>query len=229
MIVGTTGIGKTAAAVQLAARWNAPVVSLDRVQCFPELATTSGRPTARELAGTARLYLDNRTIAQGELTVFEAYTRLRRLLRTLSTYHPAVILEGGSISLTTLLMTGENAPPGATFELMMGDVDAPAYRARLHARVVRMLTVRPSLIDEFAHAWRYRELRGFIASIVGFDALVAWHSRRESVTSGFVLSSEDRSVLIDRITDAHLAYAREQTKSLRALENVQLACSRSLP
>ncbi|MEV7627722.1 isopentenyl transferase family protein [Actinoplanes sp. NPDC089786] len=43
LIVGPTGVGKTDRAIELARKVDAPIVVLDRVQCYAELAVGSAR------------------------------------------------------------------------------------------------------------------------------------------------------------------------------------------
>ncbi|WP_189136012.1 isopentenyl transferase family protein [Wenjunlia tyrosinilytica] len=100
LVLGPTGVGKTARSVQLASRYACPVVVLDRVQCHPRLAVGSGRPTARELRGTPRLYLDDRPVAQGVISAPEAVDRLMEALKRMWDRDISrVVLEGGSISI----------------------------------------------------------------------------------------------------------------------------------
>lgn len=76
LIFGPTCTGKTSTAVALAQQTGLPVLSLDRVQCCPQLSTGSGRPTVEELKGTSRLYLDDRPLVKGIIAAKQAHERL---------------------------------------------------------------------------------------------------------------------------------------------------------
>jgi adenylate dimethylallyltransferase len=217
LITGVTGAGKTGESIRLAAELRAPVVVIDRFQCFPELATTSGRPTTAELAGTQRVYLDDRRVSDGELAAGEAFTRLRRLLRALGTSHHTVILEGGSISLLSSMKASGMLDSGVSVRLMARDTEDLAYVAAVHARVTNMLTIGPTMMDELAHAWRFRVQRSFVASICGLDVILAWSRTRNRPVQGYVHTPDDIAELTEATTTAHLDYARRQMKCLSEL------------
>ena len=58
IILGPTSVGKTSRSIVLAKESKSPVIVLDRVQIYQELATGSGRPLIDELEGTTRTYLE---------------------------------------------------------------------------------------------------------------------------------------------------------------------------
>lgn len=71
VIAGPTGVGKSAAASELARRTGAPVVVADRIQCFTDLATTSARAGA-DVPGIRRVWLCDRTVADGDYPATQA-------------------------------------------------------------------------------------------------------------------------------------------------------------
>jgi adenylate dimethylallyltransferase len=217
LITGVTGAGKTGESIRIAAGLRAPVVAVDRFQCFPELSTTSGRPTAAELAGTQRIYLDERRVSDGGLAADEALTRLRRLLRVLGADHHDIILEGGSISLLSLMKTSGMLDSGVTVRLMAHNADDLAYAAALRARVTKMLTTGPTMLDELADVWRFRAQRSFVASICGLDAILDWSRMRNRPVRDYAHTPDDIAELTEAVTTAHLDYARRQLKSLAEL------------
>ncbi|MET0134112.1 MAG: isopentenyl transferase family protein, partial [Kibdelosporangium sp.] len=91
------------------------------------------------------------------------------------------------------------------------------YVAAVRARVTNMLTVGPTIMDELAHAWRFRVQRSFVASICGLDALLAWSRTRGRRVQGHVHTPDDIAELTEVLTTAHLDYSRRQLKSLSEL------------
>ncbi|WP_243744881.1 isopentenyl transferase family protein [Streptomyces hainanensis] len=176
IIAGPTGIGKSAAATELARATGAPIVVADRIQCFPELATTSAR-AGGEAADVERIWLAERAVADGDFAVADALEALIGTLRGLRERHPFVIVEGGSISL--LWDFAELLPElgfRATVRLMH-IADRREYVAGLTRRARGMLVpegAATSAIEELAIAWKSVEQRSFVASINGFKGILEW-------------------------------------------------------
>ena len=58
VLVGPTGVGKTAIAVELCLRFGGEIVGADSVQVYRELDIGSGKPTAAELRGVPHALID---------------------------------------------------------------------------------------------------------------------------------------------------------------------------
>jgi hypothetical protein len=143
-----------------------PVVVADRIQCFSDIPVVSSRPGP----DCNRVYLDSRTIPQGDLPADEAYALLLRTLRRLAPRHRVVLLEGGSISLLTLLFADLER---VDFELHADVLHiGPDVEQRSRNRVFDAL--ERGLLEEFGRAWRHVGQRDFVTSIAGFDVLVEW-------------------------------------------------------
>ncbi|WP_433573671.1 isopentenyl transferase family protein [Streptomyces sp. CA-251247] len=102
LVLGATGLGKTRLSVALARVYGGcPVLVLDRIQCYPELAIGSARPTSDTLRGTTRLYLDDGPLSpHGPIAAVPGIDRLLlRLRQGLEDGTRALVIEGGSISL----------------------------------------------------------------------------------------------------------------------------------
>jgi adenylate dimethylallyltransferase len=213
LIVGPTGVGKTARAHSLASTIGAPVVALDRFQIFDELATGCGRPTPAEMGDTPHVYLTERRAADGELPAAEGYDLLAGIVDALSQDHGDIVLEGGSISLCALVFRrGLLGQYDIQVEQLTVE-DERAHRRRVRARVHDMLTARsgrPSMVEELSWAWDRPQELAFVETICGYGA-IASHCRSVG-ESPHALARRPASVaLIDAVAEAHLAYAREQT------------------
>lgn len=173
-ILGATGTGKTAVATAAARRLDAPVVVLDRIQCFTDIPTTSGRPPDTETAGITRLYLGRRRITDGDFPAADAHVALLAALRDLAKHHDLVLVEGGSMSLLAHL---HNHMPEFNHQWHTSVIPIPGdYVDVTRRRVIRALRSAHgrSCVDEFRAAWAHTDHRGFVASICGFDSLLAW-------------------------------------------------------
>lgn len=211
--MGPTGVGKTDRSVLLARRLGAPVVSVDRFQIFPELATGTGRPTSTELAGTQRYFLGERTVADGELTTAAAYSKFIRVVECLSRRHRRIVLEGGSISLLSLLFElGFMHRVRADVELM-GVADWPSYRRRVSQRVVQFLAgsgERRSMLAELSQFWCKPEQLAFVQTIVGYDVLTQY-CRRRGIGPDELMGKPLDSELVAALVQSHVDYAHQQT------------------
>lgn len=174
LIAGPTGVGKSAAATDLARVTGAPVVVADRLQCFTDLATTSARAGA-EVPGVHRHWLGDRTVADGDLSAAEAADTLVRLVEKLGARHRFVIVEGGSISLLRELSARRATLPWRLTVRLLPLPDRCDYVAALTRRAREMLVPPPpdrGLLDELAALWQDPQQRYFAASVNGFEAVL---------------------------------------------------------
>jgi cytochrome P450 len=217
LLLGRTGVGKTARATSLARVWGVPVVVLDRFQVFAELATGTGRPTALETQGTHRVYLDSRSLAQGELTPDESLKCLERVLNSQRCAVQTLILEGGSLSLCTLLADSGLLDNHDVEVEHLDPSDTPTYRERVLSRVRGMVLCEGvSILDELQAVWADPPCRAFVATIAGYDAAIAC-CMRWNRTPRELLGADSIDEVVESITAAHLAYADRQALFLRAV------------
>lgn len=229
LVVGPTSTGKTALSIQLASRWSAPVLVLDRIQAYAELSVGGGRPSVDELGGTTRVYLVEQRVVDGELTAVEALKLLVLRLGLLGSAHDALILEGGSLSLLWELTRGDWVLGDECTVTHLTFDDEKAYRARLSARIREMLSPSsggPSLLSELATLWRDERTHRFVRSICGYDAVLEWcrdHRISPTEVDQVGQQPENLRALHDRVLESHFAYGlkqrREQAEIVRHLES----------
>lgn len=174
LIVGPTGVGKSAAATALARTTGAPIVVADRLQCFTELLTTSARAGA-DVPGAHRYWLGDRTFADGDLGAVDATDSLVRLVDRLGRQHPSVIVEGGSVSLLRELTARRAELPWRARVQVLPVPDRVSYVHALTRRAYTMLTPDApdrSLLEELAALWRDPGQRWLAASVNGFEAVL---------------------------------------------------------
>lgn len=174
LIAGPTGVGKSAAATELARQADAPIVVADRLQCFTDLATTSARAGA-DVPGVRRHWLGDRTFADGDLSATDATDALVETVERLAERHRLVIVEGGSISLLRELCA---RLPELSWQLTVQVLPLPdrdEYLAALTRRARAMLSPDPpgpGLLEELAALWRDPRQRWLAASVNGFEAVL---------------------------------------------------------
>ncbi|MEV6485875.1 isopentenyl transferase family protein [Streptomyces sp. NPDC051576] len=172
LIAGPTGVGKSAAATELARTTGAPIVVADRLQCFTDLATTSARAGA-EVPDVRRHWLGDRTFADGDLSAAAATDALVGLVTRLGPR--PVIVEGGSISLLRELAARVAGLPWRLTVRLLPLPDRAVYVAALTRRAREMLAPAApgrSLLDELAALWRDPGHRLLAASVNGFEAVL---------------------------------------------------------
>jgi hypothetical protein len=218
LITGPTTTGKTARAVELAARTGASVIAVDRIQCHSALSVGSGRPSAEELRSTHRIYLCDRPVADGELPPALANDLLHGIVESLVQRDSLVILEGGSISLLHAIYEDHT---WATYQWSYERLDLAApnvFRTKAQARVRRMLArgARPSMLDEAAAASLEPRSREVLMGIVGYRTLCRYAQARVLPVSELARRGTpyDMACLTDEIVDDYLAYALRQEREL---------------
>ena len=105
VLLGPTGVGKTALSLRLAERLHSPIVSADSRQIYHGMPIGTAAPTADERARVTHYFVDI-------LPLTEAYSAARyetdalALLETLFPTHPAVLVTGGSMMYIDALCQG---------------------------------------------------------------------------------------------------------------------------
>ncbi len=223
LIAGPTGVGKSKAASDLALRTGAPVVVADRIQCFTDLATTSARVGA-ETSGVRRVWLGDRTVADGDYRAQDAVEVLVETVDELGRTDPVVVVEGGSISLLSLLVGRlPRLPWEVTVDVLARPVDHSLYRRALMSRARAMVRPEPplrSLLDELADLWGDPAKRPFAASVCGLDAAIEWCARHSLDPQDATLATVPEKLmeeLASLIAVQHAEYAAVQVRAFADL------------
>jgi tRNA dimethylallyltransferase len=95
VIAGPTAVGKTAAAIEVAKRFNTVVVSADSRQFFREMSIGTAKPDANELAQVKHYFIDSHSITE-PFSVGDFERECLMLLDDLFKKHDYVVLAGGS-------------------------------------------------------------------------------------------------------------------------------------
>jgi len=227
-IVGPTTTGKTRRSVTLAEQTGAPVIVLDRIQCFPDLAVGSGRPTVDELRSTRRIYIGDRKVVDGELPAATANALLHEHIARLFQKESLLILEGGSVSL---LRTIAADPRWETYEQTWERLalqEVAGYLSNAKSRIREMLAPSDgsrSMLDEIAGLWPDAATHAVLNGIVGYRSIIAY-ARRYRIPVGSLphaLSPDQLDGLVHDIAGEYLVYARWQERELPVISDRSIA------
>ena len=109
-IVGTTGIGETALAIELAKFYGTEIVSCDSRQFFREMKIGTARPSDVELASVPHHFIGNLSV-QDYYSVGQFEKDALAKIEDLFTRHDVVILVGGSMMYEKAVIEGLNDLP----------------------------------------------------------------------------------------------------------------------
>jgi tRNA dimethylallyltransferase len=110
ILTGPTGVGKTAYTIELAQRWQVPIISADSRQFYREMRIGTAFPTEEELAAAQHFFV-------GMLTIHDYYNiymyeqDVLKLLDELFQKYPVVIMTGGSPQYLDAVCHGVDAFP----------------------------------------------------------------------------------------------------------------------
>jgi tRNA dimethylallyltransferase len=200
VIVGPTGVGKTAAAVALARRVPLEVISADSRQVYRGMDVATGKPSAEELRAVPHHLVDvvdpddryhaARFRADAERVIDEVRRRGRL---------PAVV-GGTGLYVRALLRGLDPAPPAdPEFRRELAGLAAREGRAALHARLGAMepaLARRLHPNDEVRVVRALERLRA--GSAVG-DAQVRWRTAQSPWRVVYVGLALERGALASRL------------------------------
>ncbi len=95
ILTGPTGVGKTAYTIELAQRWQVPIISADSRQFYKEMRIGTAVPTEEELSAAQHFFV-------GMLSIHDYYNvymyeqDVLKLLKELFQKYPVIIMTGGS-------------------------------------------------------------------------------------------------------------------------------------
>ena len=114
-IIGTTGIGKTKLAIELAKHFGTEIISCDSRQFFNEMKIGTATPSNEELAEVPHHFIGNLSVEDyysiGQFEK-EAIAKIEELFK----HHEVVILVGGSMMYEKAVIEGLNDLPEANEE-----------------------------------------------------------------------------------------------------------------
>lgn len=95
ILTGPTGVGKTAYTIELAQRWQVPIISADSRQFYKEMRIGTAFPTEEELSAAQHFFVGMLSI-HDYYNVYTYEQDVLKLLKELFQKYPVVIMTGGS-------------------------------------------------------------------------------------------------------------------------------------
>lgn len=110
VIVGSTAVGKTSLAIQVAKHFNTKIISADSRQCFKELNIGVAKPSAEELKQVEHYFISSHSIKDEMNTaVFEQYA-LDRAVEIFKDNDVAVVVGGTGLYVKTFCQGIDEVP-----------------------------------------------------------------------------------------------------------------------
>lgn len=116
VIVGPTGVGKTAVAIELAKHFRTEIISADSRQLFREIPVGTAAPSMEEMQGVLHHFIGNLSVAQRS-DAGQWATEARQLIEELFKKHNVLICAGGSGLYVDALLNGMDELPERDDEL----------------------------------------------------------------------------------------------------------------
>ena len=110
ILTGPTGVGKTAYTIELAQRWQVPIIAADSRQFYKEMRIGTAFPTKEELSAAQHFFV-------GMLSIHDYYNvymyeqDVLKLLKELFQKYPVVIMTGGSPQFLDAVCHGVDEMP----------------------------------------------------------------------------------------------------------------------
>ena len=190
-IIGTTGIGKTRLAIDLAQQLNTEIISCDSRQFFKEMKIGTAAPSAEELAAAQHHFIAQLSI-HDYYSIGQYETDALAKIKTLFHDHQELIMVGGSMMYEKAVIEGLNDLPEAdddnqrklneifnnegieALQLLLKDLD-PAYHQKVDLDNPRRLFRAIDVIWQTGRAYSEliaepKEPRNFKVFRIGIEA-----------------------------------------------------------
>lgn len=141
VVLGPTGVGKSAVSLQLAQHYHSEIISADSRQFFRELCIGTAVPAVEDLKSIPHHFIQNRSI-HGYYNVSEYETEALELISQLFLTRNPLILTGGSMLYVDTVCKGIDDIPTVDPEIR-DDVIGWYKKNGLHALQKRLLEVDP--------------------------------------------------------------------------------------
>ncbi|MHB8381819.1 MAG: tRNA (adenosine(37)-N6)-dimethylallyltransferase MiaA [Candidatus Binataceae bacterium] len=209
-IVGPTGAGKTALALEIAQRLGAEIVNADSRQFYRAMDLGTAKPTAAERARVRHHLIDVRN-PDAPLDVAAFVTLAHAAIGEIAARGRRVLIVGGSGLYLRALRGGIFRGPGASAEIRARLADEAAERGveHLHAR---LREIDPDAAARIGHHDLYRIMRGLEVFELTGEPISAHQARHafsareyDSLSVGISPEREKLYRAIDSRFDAMLA------------------------
>lgn len=146
VILGPTAVGKSDLSIELALRFNAPVVSADSRQIFREMSIGTAVPSAEQLQQVRHYFIHSKSVTEPYTAGMYERDALA-LLEELFRHHDYVLLTGGSGLYIDALCDGMDAVPAAD-ELLRRSLEERFGREGLEGLLAELKIVDPDFYEQ---------------------------------------------------------------------------------
>jgi tRNA dimethylallyltransferase len=114
-IIGTTGIGKTKLAIEIAKHFDTEIISCDSRQFFSEMKIGTAAPSAEELSEAPHHFIGNLSV-ENYYSIGQFEKEAIQKIKELFTINEVVVLVGGSMMYEKAILEGLNDLPEANVQ-----------------------------------------------------------------------------------------------------------------
>ena len=117
IILGPTAVGKTDYSIEMALRYNSPVISCDSRQIYKEMTIGTAVPSAEQLSAVQHYFIHSHTVEQLYTAGKYELEALELINRLFDEGHETLVMAGGSGFYVDALVNGLDDFPAADLEL----------------------------------------------------------------------------------------------------------------
>lgn len=200
VIVGPTGIGKTALAISLARRFSTEIISADSRQFFKEMEIGTAKPSAEELAAAPHHFINSHSI-QTFFSTGDFELQAIELINHLFRKHELLIMVGGSGLYIDAVCTGLDDLPETDLNIRE-NLNRQLVTEGLEAIKQQLSIADPEYYQKVDQSNPQRLIRGLEFFLSTGTKLSAHFTNSKKVRPFNILKiglNMDRTALYDRI------------------------------
>ena len=146
IILGPTAVGKTDYSIEMALRYNSPVISCDSRQIYKEMTIGTAVPSAAQLSAVQHYFIHSHTVTELYTAGKYEIEALELINRLFAEGHDTLVMAGGSGFYVDALVNGLDDFPEADIQLRK------ELTARLETEGVESLRVDLKRLDPESYA-----------------------------------------------------------------------------
>lgn len=200
VVVGPTGIGKTALAISIARQFHTEIISADSRQFFKEMEIGTAKPSAEELAAAPHHFINSHSI-ETLFSTGDFEVQAIELIETLFKKHHTLVMVGGSGLYIDAICKGLDDLPDIDLNIRES-LNQQLANEGLEAIKKQLSEYDPEYYEKVDQANPQRMIRGLEFYLSTGTKLSAHFTNNKKVRSFNILKiglNMDRAALYDRI------------------------------
>ncbi len=166
VLLGATGVGKTALSIKLANRFNMEIISADSVQIFKEFDIGSAKITNKEMQGVVHHGIDIVT-ADNEFSVSDFVEFAKEKIKEISSRGKIPFIVGGTGLYVKALVEGFNFGGTKKNEQFREELELLVKNEGLHALYSKLKLLSPSMAEKIDKKNKVRLIRAIEIATFG--------------------------------------------------------------